>query len=68
MSYPGNALDIIHKIQNGKIDLADVKNNQEKFKPYLEEIKKKETKNINQKSKKTLLQYWSVLQSKKRSY
>ena len=35
-----NALDIIDKIRDGKIDLADVKNNQEKFKSYLGEIKK----------------------------
>ena len=48
-----NALDITDKIQNGKINLADVKNNQEKFKSYHRETKK-ETKNINQKSKKTL--------------
>ena len=48
-----NALDIIDKIRDGKIDLADVKNNQEKFKSYLGEIKK-ETKNIDQENKKTL--------------
>ena len=41
------------KLQNVKIDLADVKNNQEKFKSYLGEIKK-EVKNVDQKSKKTL--------------
>ena len=48
-----NALDITDKIWNGKINLANVKNNQEKFKSYLEEIKKgnkkyrsKEQKNI----------------------
>ena len=35
-----NALDIIDKIQDGKIDLADVKNNQVKLKSYLGEIKK----------------------------
>ena len=35
-----NALDIIDKIRDGKIDLADVKNNQEKFKSYLGKIKK----------------------------
>ena len=35
-----NALDIIDKIRDGKIDLANVKNNQEKFKSYLGEIKK----------------------------
>ena len=28
----GNALNTINKIQNGKISLVDVKNNQEKFK------------------------------------
>ena len=36
-----NALDIIEKIRDGKIDLADVKNNQEKFKSCLGEIKKR---------------------------
>ena len=35
-----NALDIINKTQNGESSLADVKNNQEKFKSYLGEIKK----------------------------
>ena len=35
-----NALNIINKIQNGEISLADVKNNQEKFKSYLGESKK----------------------------
>ena len=35
-----NALNIINKIKNGEISLADVKNNQEKFKIYLGEIKK----------------------------
>ena len=35
-----NALNIINKIQNGEIELKDVKNNQEKFKSYLGEIKK----------------------------
>ena len=44
-----NVLDITDKIRDGKIDLADVKNNQEKFKSYLGEIKKgkksKEQKN-----------------------
>ena len=43
----------MNKRQNGEINLADVKNNQENFKSYLGEIKK-ETKNIDQKSKKTL--------------
>ena len=35
-----NAFDIIDKIRDGKIDLSDVKNNQEKIKSYLGEIKK----------------------------
>ena len=35
-----NALNIINKIQNGKLRLEDVKYNQEKFKSYLGEIKK----------------------------
>ena len=35
-----NAFNIINKIQNGEIRLADVKSNQEKFKSYLGEIKK----------------------------
>ena len=48
-----NGFDIIDKIRDGEIDLADVKYNQEKFKSYLGETKTKETKNINQKSKKT---------------
>ena len=48
-----NALALIDKIGDGKINLTDVKNNQEKFKSYLGEIKKgnnkiksKEQKNV----------------------
>ena len=37
-----NALNIINKIQNGEISLADVKNNQEKFKSYLGDKKRKQ--------------------------
>ena len=48
-----NAVDIIDKIQDGKIDLADVKNNQDRLKSYLGNIKK-ETKNIDRKWKKAL--------------
>ena len=40
-------------MQNGEIELKDVKNNQEKFKTYLGEIKKG-NKSIDQKSKKIL--------------
>ena len=37
-----NALNIINKIQNGEISLANVKNNQEKFKSYLGDKKRKQ--------------------------
>ena len=41
-----NAFDIIDNIRDGKIDLSDVKNIQEKFKSYLGKIKKgKKNKN-----------------------
>ena len=36
-----NVFDIIDKIRDGKIDVTDVKNNQEKFKSYLGEINKR---------------------------
>ena len=39
-----NALNIINKIQNGEISLVDAKNNQEKCKSYLGEIKKENKK------------------------
>ena len=35
-----NAFALIDKMRDGKISLTDVKNNQEKFKSYLGEIKK----------------------------
>ena len=47
-----NTFNVINKIQNGEISLADVKNNQEKFKTYLGEIKKERIKKSH-KSKKT---------------
>ena len=37
-----NALGIIYKMRDGKIDLANVKNNQEKLKSYLRERKQKQ--------------------------
>ena len=49
-----NALNIINKIQNGEISLADVKNNQEKFKSYLGEIKKGNKKHKSKEQKHTL--------------
>ena len=48
-----NTSDIIDQIRDGKIDLSDVKNNQEKFKSYLVEIKK-ENKKHRSKVQKTL--------------
>ena len=49
-----NALSIIIKIQNRKISIADVKNNQEKFKTYLGEIKKGNKKHRSKEQKNTL--------------
>ena len=49
-----NAFDIIDKIRDGKIDLSDVKNNQEKFKSYLGEIKKGNNKHRSKVQKNTL--------------
>ena len=49
-----NALNIINKIQNGEINLADVKNNQEKFKSYIGEIKKGNKKHRSKEQKNTL--------------
>ena len=60
-----NALNIINKIKNGEIELKYVKNNQEKFRIYLGEIKKRI---IDKRTKKHFVQYGNALQSKKRSY
>ena len=49
-----NALNIINKIQNGEISLEDVKNNQEKFKSYVGEIKKGNKKHRSKEQKHTL--------------
>ena len=45
----------MNEIKNGEISLSDIKNNQEKFKSYLGEIKKENSK---KKIKKTL---WTIL-------
>ena len=50
-----NALSIINKIQNGEINLADVKNNQEKFKSYIGEIKAGNKKHRSKEQKKKTL-------------
>ena len=52
-----NAVDIINKIKNGEIRLATVKNNQEKFKLDLGEIKKGNNKKKIKRVKKRLVQY-----------
>ena len=53
-----NALDIINKIKNGEISLADVKNNQANFKSNLGEIKKgNNKKDRKSKKKKCFAQY-----------
>ena len=49
-----NAPNIINKIKNAEISLADVKNNQEKFKSYLGEIKRGNKKKSSKEQKKTL--------------
>ena len=49
-----NALDIIDKIRDGKKDLADVKNNQKKFKSCLGEIKKGNNKHKSTEQRNTL--------------
>ena len=46
----GNALGIINKMQDGKKDVAEIKNNQQKFKYYLGEIKKGAKKSKEQKN------------------
>ena len=47
-----NAFNLLGKIREGKIKIADAKDDQIKFKPELGEIKKK--KKTEQRSKKTL--------------
>ena len=44
-----NAFNIINKIQNDEIELADVKKNQEKLKQHLRRIKKGSKKSKEQK-------------------
>ena len=48
------SFNVIKKIQNGEITLADVKNNQEKFKSYLGEIKKGNEKHRSKEQRNTL--------------
>ena len=63
-----NALDLINKIKNGQMKLADVKNDQVNLRSSLREIKKwKQQKKIKGAKKRTI-QYWRPLQSKERGY
>ena len=48
------ALNIINKIENGEISLTDVRNNQDKFKTYLGEIKKGNKKHRSKEQKNNL--------------
>ena len=50
-----NALNIINKLPNGEISLADVTNNQEKFKSNLGEIKRGNAKKKRSKEQKNAL-------------
>ena len=56
-----NALVLIDKIRDGKISLIDVKNNQEKFKSYLREIKKGNNKSKLKEQKKTLYNIETII-------
>ena len=49
-----DALALIDKMRDGKISLTDVKNNQEKFKSYLGEIKKGNNKRKSKEQKNAL--------------
>ena len=51
-----NSLQILDKMRNGEISLANVKNNQEKFKSNLSEVKKAH-QNRTKKQKKHFVQY-----------
>ena len=62
-----NAFDIIDKVRDAKIDLSDVKNNQEKFKSYLGEIKKGNKKHRSKVQKNThciILKYFTEQETK----
>ena len=52
-----NALDLIDKIKNGEIKLAEAKNDQIRFKSNLNEIKKENNKKRSNQQKKCRIQY-----------
>ena len=53
----GNALNVINKIQNSEISLADLKNSQDKFKSDLGEIKEGNQKHRSKEQIKHFVQY-----------
>ena len=59
-------MDLINKIKNSEIKLAEAKNDQIRFKSYLGETKKGSKKSKEQKKYNT--QYWKTFQSKKQRY
>ena len=61
-----NNFDVIDKIRDGKIDLADVKTNQKKFRSYLGEIKKgnKKHRSKEQKTLCTILKCFTKRETK----
>ena len=60
-----NALDLIDKIKNGKIKLADAKINQNEFKMYLGEIKKDQK--ILKKQKNTIYNIELLYKARKKA-
>ena len=62
------ALNIINKIQNGKISLEDVKYNQQKFKSYLGEINKGNKKHRSKEQRKTILKCFTKQEKKLLSF
>ena len=63
-----NTLNLIDKIKNGEMKLAEAKNDQIKFKSVWGEIKKGNNKKRSKEQNKRIMQYWNALQSKKRNY
>ena len=59
-----NAFDFIDKIRDGKVDLSDVKNNQEKIKSYLGKIKKE---NKSKEQKNTLYNIEMLCEARKKA-
>ena len=63
-----NAFSLLDKIRDGKMSLADAKNDQAEFKSNLNEIKKGNKKTCIKRAKKCIEKYWNALQSNKQRY